>query len=128
MNNKVELFLERIKKLDTFGRVKFVFLFGSYSEGKESKLSDIDFAVYYEDRKEERLHFRKKLLSVLSDNFDVQIFQDLPLFIRIQVLKGRLIYFKDRLFVYDMAYETIKKFEDFKKYYQDYINKTNIFK
>jgi uncharacterized protein len=38
-------------------------------------------------------------------------------------LKGEVIYAKDGdlSFVSDIAYETIKAFEDFKKYYYDYI-------
>ncbi len=104
-----------------FDNVEFVFLFGSYSQKKQNNLSDVDFAVYYKGDKKERFKFRLKLLAKLPDKFDVQIFQDLPLYVRKEVLKGEVIYAKDLGFVYETAYETIKAFEDFKKYYYDYI-------
>jgi len=46
----------------------------------------------------------------------------LPLYIQKEVLKGKIIYAKDMGFVYDVAYETIKAFDRFKKYYYDYID------
>jgi predicted nucleotidyltransferase len=105
-----------------FSRVKFVFLFGSYSQDKENKMSDIDFAIYYEGSEDERYNFRKEILGKLSDNFDVHVFQDLPLYIRIKVLSAKLIYSKNIKFVYNVAYQTIKDFDRFKKYYQSYID------
>ena len=121
MERKIDLFLRKLKKTSGFDRVKFVILFGSYSLGKQNKLSDIDFAVYYDGDKDEKYRFRKELIGILPDNFDIQIFQDLPLYIRINVLKGRLIYTKDLTFTYEKYYETIKDFERFKRYYYDYI-------
>ena len=113
--------MEKLKEMKDFDRVKFVILYGSYAGGKENKLSDMDFAVYYERGDKKRFKFRLKLLAKLPDEFDVQIFQDLPLYVRMNVLKGKVIYAKDLDFVYEIAYETIKRFEDFKKYYYDYI-------
>jgi|SRR3989344_899543 len=122
MENKVKLFLKRLKEMPDFNRVKFVFLFGSYSQGKQNKMSDIDFAVYYEGEKDKRFKFRLKLSTKLPDEYDIQIFQDLPIFVRKEILKGKLIYKTDIAFASDKAYETIKEFDSFKKYYYDYIN------
>ncbi len=121
MDKRIQLFLRKLKEMPDFDKVKFVFLFGSVAGGKQNKLSDIDFAVYYDGNGKERFKFRLKILTKLPDNFDVQIFQDLPLYIRKEVLKGNLIYTKDKLFVYDVAYDTIKRFDDFIEYYQDYL-------
>lgn len=123
MKDKNNLFMKKLKEMPNFDRVKFVFLFGSYVKNKQNKLSDIDFAVYYEGSKKERFKFRLKLITKLPDNFDVQIFQDLPLYVRIEVLKGKLIHAEDLTFVYDIAYSTIKAFENFKKYYYDYLKR-----
>jgi len=122
IKNKINLFMGKLKEMPDFNRVKFVFLFGSFSQNKQNKLSDVDFAVFYEGDSKERFKFRLKILTKLPDGFDVQIFQDLPLYVRMEVLKGKLIYAEDLTFAYDMAYGTIKAFEDFKKYYYDYIN------
>lgn len=124
MRDKIRLFLKKLKEMPDFNRVKFVILFGSYSQNKQNKLSDIDFAVYYDGDSKQRFKFRIKLMAKLPDSFDVQIFQDLPLYVRIEVLKGKLIYAKDETFAYDIAYETIKKYGDgFKRYYEDYIER-----
>ncbi len=122
----INLFLKKLKEMPDFNRVKFVILFGSYSSGKENKLSDIDFAVYYDENYDKRYEFRKEILGKLPENFDVQIFQDLPLYVRIEVLKGKIIYGKDISFVYDIAYETIKRFDEFKEGFYDYINNGEI--
>jgi len=122
MKEKINLFLRRIKKMPDFNRVKFVILFGSYSQNMQNKLSDIDFAVYYDGNSSQRFKFRMKLLGKLSDDFDVQIFQDLPLNVRIETLKGEIIYCKDMDFLYETAYKTLRDYDDFKKAYYDYIN------
>mgnify|MGYP006291850749 CR=1 FL=1 len=113
-----------IKKIKRLGgrNVKFIILFGSVSCGKDNKFSDIDIAVYYKGNKKQRFDFRKKVLINLPDRYDVKIFQDLPLYIQKEVLKGRLVYASDMFFVYNKAYEVIQGFEDFKKAYYDYIN------
>ena len=122
MEQKIKLFLKKLKEMPDFANVKFVYLFGSFANNKQNKLSDIDFAIYYDGNSKERFKFRLKLMAKLPDKFDVLIFQDLPLYIRMNVLKGKIIYAKDLTLAYDTAYETIKAFEDFKKYYYDYIN------
>jgi len=123
MEKDIELFLKKLREMPNFNKVKFVFLYGSVAGKKENKLSDVDFAVYYSDAGKERFKFRLKLMAELPDNFDIQIFQDLPLYVKINVLKGKIVYSKDLGFVYDVAYQTIKAFEDFKKYYYDYIER-----
>ena len=121
MESKVKLLIQKLKEMPDFNSVKFVFLFGSYVNKNQNKLSDIDFAIYYDGIKEKRFKFRLKLLSKLPEGFDVQIFQDLPLKLRMSVLKGKFVYYKDIDFVYEIAYQTIKNFEDFKSYYYDYL-------
>jgi len=122
MEEKINLLLKKIKKMPDFDRVNFIILYGSHAYGQPNKLSDYDFVIYFKGEKKERFNFRLNLLSEFPDNFDIQIFQDLPLYVRKEVLKGKLIYTKDLNFVYEIAYETIKAFEDFKKAYYDYID------
>lgn len=119
MDKKIKLFMKKLKETPDFDRVKFVILFGSRTEERARKDSDYDFAVYYEGDRDKK--FRFLLNANFDKNFDVKIFQDLPLFIQKDVLRGKIFYAKDVSFVHDVAYETIKKFEHFKKYYEDYI-------
>ena len=61
------------------------------------------------------------MLSEINDIFDVHMFQDLPLYIRFIVLKGNILYYKDKD-IYDIFRETIEEYEDYKRGYYDYIN------
>lgn len=119
MKDKITQFMEKLEKIPDFHRVRFVILYGSRAEGRARKNSDYDFAIYYEGSENKKFKF---LLNANFDKrFDAKIFQDLPLFIRKEVLKGRVIYAENLSFVYDVAYQTIKEFERFKKYYYDYL-------
>ncbi len=119
--------LEIIKARKDFHRVQFIILYGSVSEGIDREGSDIDLCVYYSGNQEEASRFRLETLSeLLSDDYDLQIYNHLPLYIRNDVLKGKLLYSRDNHFLHDVAYQTIKEFEDFKKYYYDYIGEEMI--
>jgi hypothetical protein len=101
-------------------KVRFIILYGSACEGRMKEDSDIDISVYYDDV--DTSEFRLKVLSDLFDDiYDIKIFQQLPLPIRMQVLKGKVLYEDDTTFIYDKAYETIKEFESFKRRYYDYL-------
>lgn len=121
MNKEINLFMKKLKEMPDFSRVRFVILYGSQALGKANPMSDYDFAIYLDLPKDKRYNFRIKLSGELSDKYDVHIFQDLPLYVKNDVLKGEVIYAKDERFVYDVAYRTIKEFDRFKKYYYDYI-------
>ena len=56
----------------------------------------------------------------------MQIFNHLPSYIRKDVLKGEVLYYQDHEFLHEVAYQTLKEFEDFKKYYYDYIGEEMI--
>ena len=118
MDKKIINVIKKIGK----NKIKFIILFGSASNGKNNKFSDIDLAIYYEGTKKEGYDFLIKLSGLLPDKYDIKIFQYLPLYIQKDVLTGKLVYAEDESFVYKVAYEVIKKFEDFKKGYYDYIN------
>ena len=119
MDRNVKEFIKKLKKVPGFSNVEFIFLYGSQASGKANKMSDYDFAVYYDGNKKERFDFL--IGASFSEKFDVKIFQDLPLLVKKEVLGGRVIYAKDRGFVYGVVYQTIKDFEFFKRYYYDYI-------
>ena len=121
MNKQIKMFMKKLREMPDFRRVKFVILYGSQALGKATPMSDYDFAVYYDGDKNKRYNFRIRFGGQLPDKFDLQVFQDLPLYVRMEVFKGKVIYAKNIRFVYDVAYETIKAFEDFKYRYYRYI-------
>jgi len=102
-------------------KIKFIVLYGSFAEGNQTPLSDVDIAVYYDGSKEERFKFRMKILGRVNDKFDIQTFQDLPLYIRQEVLRGKVIYFDNNRFLYEITRRTNRDFDDFKLKFYDYI-------
>jgi predicted nucleotidyltransferase len=125
--NLINKALDIIKVRKYFDKVRFIILYGSVAEGRAREDSDIDLAVYYQGSEEDASQFRLEVLSeLLDDSYDVQIFNHLPLYIRKDVLKGEVLYYKDHEFLHEVAYQTLKEFEDFKKYYYDYIGEEMI--
>ena len=122
MHNISEKIDMAVRKIIALGgpKVRFIILYGSACEGRMKEDSDIDISVYYDDA--DASEFRLKVLSDLFDDiYDIKIFQQLPLPIRMQILKGKVLYEDDTTFIYDKAYETIKEFESFKRRYYDYL-------
>jgi uncharacterized protein len=119
MHEKIDRAVRKIKSLGG-DKVRFIILYGSASDDRMKEDSDIDICVYYDDA--DASEFRLKVLSDLFDDvYDIKIFQQLPLPLRMQVLKGKVLYEDDTPFMYDKAYETIKEFESFKRRYYDYL-------
>jgi len=114
---------DAVKKILELGeeRVKFVILFGSYGRGEARKDSDVDLCVYYKGRPKEAFKFRMLVLGILPENYDVQIFQLLPVYLKKECLQGKVLFCRDETFLYDLAYETLKEWEDFRRYYYDYL-------
>ena len=118
---KVERAVEKIKAIGG-SRVRFIILYGSASEDRMRASSDIDISVYYDDEDEAASDFRLQVLSELFDErYDIKIFQQMPVYARIEALKGKVLYCDDRRFMYNKAYETIKEFDSFTRIYYDYI-------
>lgn len=116
--------LERMRTVEGFEKVRFIILYGSVGEGRARIGSDLDLAVYYDGDHEEASRFRFAVLSELCDDrYDIQIFAHLPLYVRVEVLRGEVIYCPDERILYDVAYQTIREFDDFKHRLYDYIGK-----
>jgi len=102
-----------------FDKLRFIYLYGSSADGKTTERSDIDLALHYNITDKRELY---NLLYVISgsfpDKYDIHMFQLLPLYIRIEVFKGKLLYTNDKGFVYDIAWETIKEYNDFEPRYK----------
>ena len=108
---------EVIEKMRAIGKdkVRFVVLYGSAAKGKLTKLSDLDLAVFFKGDKSEKFEFRKKILGRVSNEFDIQIFQDLPLYVQKDILStGKMMYSVDYIETFEIFMKTIRGFEDFK--------------
>ncbi|MDN5339345.1 MAG: uncharacterized protein PWQ30_454 [Euryarchaeota archaeon] len=124
MNHFVRHALKRMGTIEGFEKVRFIILYGSVAEGRSREGSDIDICIYYDGDREEAARFRFAALSELTDDrYDIQIFSHLPLYLRTEVLRGKVVYCPDERFLYDVAYRTIREFDDFKHRLYDYIGK-----
>ena len=119
--------VKRIMALPGSENVEFIFLYGSAAIGKSHSGSDIDLCIYYSGTDQEAYKFLLNAMSTIESNiFDIKLFRQLPLYIRIDVLKGRLLYSKDISRVYEIAYDTIKDYDEFEPRFFDYIGKEAI--
>lgn len=113
--------LGKVRELDADGRVRFIALYGSLVEGRGSGLSDIDVALYYDGSEEERFSFRVALQGELGERFDVQIFQDLPLYVRREIVaRGKVIFYTDYDFLFNVYLQTLREYSDFERHLRTY--------
>lgn len=118
-----------VKKIKDIGgdKIQFIVLYGSAAKGKITDLSDIDIAIYYKGDKRERFEFRVKVLGRIGSEFDIQIFQDLPLYIQKDILStGDVIYYRDYNDIFNIFMKIIKEFEDFKPRLELYYSKLGV--
>lgn len=123
INQLVKDFLEQIKATEIFSKIEFLILYGSSLGMYHLDDSDIDICLYLDDEKKNLSKIRLELLKKFNDNFDIQMFQLLPLYVQIEVLKGKILYVKEEDRIYEIAYETIEEYEEFSPFYLDYINR-----
>jgi len=124
----------RLEKLLTKARqdedVLAVFLFGSVVRKEHTHLSDIDLCLALVPKRTplEPAAFSHKRLDYLKDfTFDIQIFQQLPLYVRRRVLKeGRILFVRDEALLYELAFQTARAFEDFRPVYLSYLEEMRI--
>ncbi len=96
-------------------------LFGSYSRNEQRIDSDVDICIYFDLKENKRFNTRLLLLGFLNEKYDIQPFQGLPIYVKMEVLKGNLLYCKDYSFFYDIAYNTIEEYNLFEQSYKLYL-------
>lgn len=113
-DNNINSVVKTIKKIGG-KKIGFIIQYGSTVTGNQTPLSDIDIAVYYHGTEKQRFEFIITVLGSVDDQFDIHIFQDLPLYIQQEVIsKGKLLYQRDFETTFDIFMRTIQRFSDFK--------------
>src|SRR3989338_5132097 len=87
-----------------------VALFGSALKGKGR---DIDLCLFLDKKKSnlEMSKLKREIAGKVSQIIDVQIFQQLPLYIRARIIKeGRIIFVKDLDKLYALYFEVIREY------------------
>ncbi len=114
---------ELLKVAERDDRVLAVFLFGSRARGEPLPGADTDVCVILSartDSPQTRLQTRLDYLG--NSDLDVHVFQRLPLYVRQRVLKeGRPLLVKSEDELYDVAFRTIRSYEDFRPFYLSYL-------
>ena len=123
MKNKINDFLKDLRNIEYFPKIEFIILYGSFLDKNYFEDSDIDICIYIKGDKQELAEIRLNLLKKFENKFDLQIYQLLPIYVQVEILKGEILYVKDQSFLYDIAYQTIEEYEDFYPLYSDYINR-----
>jgi hypothetical protein len=100
-----------------------VIVFGSAARDEQVPFSDIDLCLVMRPKSFEPTALSHKRLEYMKDNsLDVRIFQQLPLYIRVRVLReGRVLFVRDEDQLYELAFRTAQAFEDFKHIYYGYL-------
>jgi len=99
-----------------------VFLFGSVAKGASNSLSDVDVCIVLNDTLDFLTMSLKKLEYLSLVDYDISLFQQLPLYIRQRVIKeGKVLFCRNEDRLYELVFKTIKEFKDFKPIYYEYL-------
>ena len=112
-----------IKQVKTDKEILALFLFGSTARKENDKHSDIDICLVLIPRSYTPRELSQKKLSYLKKfNLDIQIFQQLPIYIKRRVIKeGKVLHCKDEDTLYEITFIVIQEFADFEHIYRDYL-------
>ncbi len=102
LNQILEDFSDIIENKKVLG----ILLFGSYAIDQETNRSDIDICVVAPNEKlSDLLSYMWQKINVSLKKYDVRMFSELPLYIKIQVVeKGILIYSPNKFDLYEYFY------------------------
>jgi hypothetical protein len=100
-----------------------VILFGSEARGEARAGSDVDVCLVLEDKRLDTLEQSQKRIAYLASyNLDIQIFQQIPLHLRVRVLReGKVLFCRDEDKLYATAFRTAQHFEDFRHIHEGYL-------
>ena len=104
--------IEKIKKdFEEFkDRVFGILLYGSYAKDEYTKRSDIDICLVGVDK-----DTYMEILGKLGNKYDIKIFEELPLYIKIDIIKNHKVIFGDELELSEYFYKFRKIWRDMEK-------------
>jgi len=92
-----------------------ILLYGSAAKGDETPRSDIDICIVLPSRKymKDILNEIYKKLDVFTKKYDVRFFEELPLYIQINIIESnKIVFSKDIFELYEYFYFTRKLWDD----------------
>lgn len=101
--------------------IDFIILYGSVAMGCSRSDSDIDLVTGIKENHLDLIRINKEIiLQRPFEDLDIRIFEHLPVYIQKDAIKGLILYCKNLTGFYDQAYDTLKRYQDFKPYLDDY--------
>jgi predicted nucleotidyltransferase len=91
-------------------RVFGILLYGSYAKDEYTKRSDIDICLVGVDK-----DTYMEILGKLGNKYDIKIFEELPLYIKIDIIKNHKVIFGDELELSEYFYKFRKIWRDMEK-------------
>lgn len=118
---KLDYLINRISKKKF---VRAIILFGSQTNGRARKDSDIDLAIVTEKTTREN---ELSLIGLGDDTFNISILHRLPLIIQFRVIKeGKIIFCRDKTFLHKERIKILRNYLDYapfiKRFYQRHLN------
>ena len=115
-----------LKAVERDSRVLAVLLYGSQARGESRPDSDTDVCLVLSARPESRQTGGQTQLDYIGfSGLDVHVFQRLPLYVRQRVLRdGKILLVKNEDDLYEVAFRTIRSYEDFRPFYLEYLQQT----
>ena len=87
-----------------------VVLYGSYAKGTQTKRSDIDVCLI-----KPKKGTYERVLEKLGGKYDVKIFEDLPLYLKIEIIKNYKVIHGNELEISEYFYHFRKLWKDMEK-------------
>jgi len=124
MDSNIERIIKNLIKVAKKDKdVVAIVLYGSFV--KKPHFKDIDVCLMLKPKKYRNIYLtekRLKYIKLVPEIVDIQIFQQLPVYIRKKILEeGKILLNKDFDESFKLALSTIKEFDLFKPHYYYYL-------
>ncbi len=119
--------MSKINKLINVARldeeILAVILFGSSRYKKNIRYSDVDICLILKQKNYPAKYLSyKKLRYIKEFNLDIQIFQQLPIYIKKRVIKeGKVLFCREQDELYKIVFKMIEEYNDFEHIYREYL-------
>ena len=116
----VQRLLGKIKKDK---EILAVFLFGSAARGENDQESDVDICLVLNPMKFTSQKLSQiKIRYLTSFAWDIQIFQQMPIYVKQRILKeGKLLFCRREETLYEIAFAVIREWTHFEPFYRSYL-------
>ena len=117
MNKNIPADIPHLNELKKKKNVVAAYMFGSHGTPRQNPLSDVDICVFTKDTNKKTV---LDIYSYGSDKIDISVFDNLPLYIKPEVFKGKPLFIKDKFFIAERFAKSFREYQDFKKYQDVY--------